>query len=95
MSDASLRTPDAPAPRARVPMFELFVIFLKLGTLAIGGGTQAFMYRDLVEVKLILGRRLFDSSRASSASHPVTHTDCRPCHWPRCVIRAGEPWGRL
>ena len=34
-----------------MPLFELFVIFLKLGTLAIGGGVQAFMYRDLVEVK--------------------------------------------
>jgi hypothetical protein len=20
-----------------------------------------------------------------------THTDCRPCHWPRCVIRAVNP----
>src|ERR1700754_556640 len=43
-------TPEAPAP-AHVPLWELFIIFLKLGTLAIGGGVQAFMYRDLVEVK--------------------------------------------
>jgi chromate transporter len=34
-----------------VPLLALFVIFLKLGILAIGGGVQAFMYRDLVEVK--------------------------------------------
>jgi chromate transporter len=27
------------------------MVFLKVGTLAIGGGVQAFMYRDLVEVK--------------------------------------------
>ena len=59
MSDASLTTPDAPAPRARVPLFELFVIFLKLGTLAIGGGTQAFMYRDLVEVKRWIDNKAF------------------------------------
>lgn len=49
--DASAPTPDAPAPPPHVPLFDLFVIFLKLGTLAIGGGVQAFMYRDLVEVK--------------------------------------------
>jgi chromate transporter len=34
-----------------VPLFELFKVFLKLGTLTIGGGGQAFMYRDLVNVK--------------------------------------------
>jgi chromate transporter len=51
MSDAPTPTPAAPARSPRVPLFELFVIFLKLGTLAIGGGVQAFMYRDLVEVK--------------------------------------------
>lgn len=49
--DAPAPTPDAPPRPARVPLFELFVVFLKIGTLAIGGGTQAFLYRDLVEVK--------------------------------------------
>jgi chromate transporter len=42
-----------------VPLFELFVIFLKLGTMAIGGGTQAFMYRDLVEVKRWIDQKAF------------------------------------
>jgi chromate transporter len=54
--DAIAPTPDAPTPElpstpARVPLFELFVVFLKIGTLAIGGGGQAFLYRDIVEVK--------------------------------------------
>lgn len=44
-------SPPVSTPPAHVPLFELFIIFLKLGTLAIGGGVQAFMYRDLVEVK--------------------------------------------
>ena len=42
-----------------VPLFELFKVFLKLGTLTIGGGGQAFMYRDLVEVKKWLSDRDF------------------------------------
>src|SRR5262245_52836361 len=50
MSDPAASPPASTQP-AHVPLFELFVIFLKLGTLAIGGGVQAFMYRDLVEVK--------------------------------------------
>jgi chromate transporter len=50
-TDTPAPTPEASTPSAHVPLFELFVIFLKLGTLAIGGGVQAFMYRDLVEVK--------------------------------------------
>ena len=45
------QTPDALTQSAHVPQWELFIIFLKLGTLAIGGGVQAFMYRDLVDVK--------------------------------------------
>jgi chromate transporter len=54
--DATAPTPDAPTPHrsdapARVPLFELFIVFLKIGTLAIGGGGQAFLYRDIVEVK--------------------------------------------
>jgi chromate transporter len=49
--DAPAPMPESLTPPARVPLFELFVVFLKLGTLAIGGGVQAFMYRDLVEVK--------------------------------------------
>jgi chromate transporter len=49
--DAFSPKPDAPPRAGYVPLFELFVVFLKLGTLAIGGGVQAFMYRDLVEVK--------------------------------------------
>ena len=59
MSDASLPTPDASIPPARVPLFELFLVFLKLGTLAIGGGSQAFMYRDLVEVKRWIDNKAF------------------------------------
>jgi chromate transporter len=49
----------SPAQVQRVPLFELFIIFLKLGTLAIGGGTQAFMYRDLVEVKRWISHKDF------------------------------------
>jgi chromate transporter len=41
-----------PAPaKPHVPLLALLVVFLKLGILAIGGGVQAFMYRDLVEIK--------------------------------------------
>jgi chromate transporter len=50
-TDTSPPPPDTPQQPAYVPLFELFIVFLKLGTLAIGGGGQAFMYRDLVEVK--------------------------------------------
>jgi len=50
-TDAPNPTPDVPTQPAHVPLFELFLIFLKLGSMAIGGGSQAFMYRDLVEVK--------------------------------------------
>src|SRR4029078_4713290 len=32
-----------PIPSQRVPLLELFFVFLKLGTLTIGGGGQAFM----------------------------------------------------
>ena len=59
MSDASLPTPDASLPPGRVPLFELFVVFLKLGTLSIGGGSQAFMYRDLVDVKRWIDDKAF------------------------------------
>ena len=59
MSDVPESPPAAPTPPAHVPLFELFVIFLKLGTLAIGGGVQAFMYRDLVEVKKWLSEKDF------------------------------------
>jgi len=51
--------PEAPPQAQRVPLFELFIIFLKLGTIAIGGGTQAFMYRDLVEVKRWIDDKAF------------------------------------
>ena len=50
MSDVT-ESPPTPTPTAHVPLFELFIVFLKLGTLAIGGGVQAFLYRDLVEMK--------------------------------------------
>jgi chromate transporter len=41
-----------PTPaKPHVPLLELLVVFLRLGILAIGGGVQAFMYRDLVEIK--------------------------------------------
>jgi len=43
----------------RVPLSELFMVFFKLGTLAIGGGGQAFMYRDLVDVKKWLSDKDF------------------------------------
>ena len=59
MSDASSPTPDASLPPGRVPLFELFVVFLKLGTLSIGGGSQAFMYRDLVDVKRWIDDKAF------------------------------------
>jgi chromate transporter len=45
---------DTPKPdpiEPRVPIRELLVVFLRLGILAIGGGVQAFMYRDLVDIK--------------------------------------------
>ena len=47
--DTPAKAPDT-APQY-VPILELLGVFLKLGILAIGGGVQAFMYRDLVEVK--------------------------------------------
>ncbi len=59
MSDPSLPPPDASLPPGRVPLFELFVVFLKLGTLSIGGGSQAFMYRDLVDVKRWIDDKAF------------------------------------
>jgi len=58
MSDAA-PTPDASIRPARVPLFELFLVFLKLGTLAVGGGSQAYMYRDLVEVKRWIDNKAF------------------------------------
>src|SRR5918995_5729451 len=63
-TDASVPPPDAPPPNAPtrsayVPLFELFIVFLKIGTLAIGGGSQAFMYRDLVEVKRWIDDKAF------------------------------------
>ena len=59
MSDASSPTPEASIPPGRVPLLELFLVFLKLGTLAIGGGSQAFMYRDLVDVKRWIDDKAF------------------------------------
>jgi chromate transporter len=50
-TDTPAQTPDASTKTPHVPLWELFMVFLKVGTLAIGGGVQAFMYRDLVEVK--------------------------------------------
>jgi chromate transporter len=41
---------SAPTP-PQVPLLALLGVFLRLGILAIGGGVQAFMYRDLVEIK--------------------------------------------
>ncbi len=48
--DTPAKTPDT-APPQHVPILELLGVFFRLGLLAIGGGVQAFMYRDLVEVK--------------------------------------------
>ena len=59
MSDPSSPRPDASLAPPRVPLFELFVVFLKLGTLSIGGGSQAFMYRDLVDVKRWIDGKAF------------------------------------
>jgi chromate transporter len=50
MSDTSATPADPPQP-PQVPLLELLGVFLRLGILAIGGGVQAFMYRDLVEIK--------------------------------------------
>jgi chromate transporter len=58
-TDTPAPTPDVSTPSAHVPQFELFMIFLKIGTLAIGGGSQAFMYRDLVDVKKWLSDKDF------------------------------------
>jgi chromate transporter len=44
-------TTEPIAAKPHVPLLELLGIFLRLGILAIGGGVQAFMYRDLVEIK--------------------------------------------
>jgi len=49
--DTPVKTPGSPTPPQYVPILELLGVFLRLGILAIGGGVQAFMYRDLVEVK--------------------------------------------
>lgn len=43
--------PDEKPHKPQVPILELLGVFLRLGILAIGGGVQAFMYRDLVEIK--------------------------------------------
>jgi chromate transporter len=61
MTDASppAARQAAPLQPHRVPLSELFVTFLKLGTLTIGGGGQAFMYRDLVDVKKWLSNKDF------------------------------------
>lgn len=59
MSDAPAPAPKPSTPPARVPLLELFVVFLKIGTLAIGGGSQAFMYRDLVDVKKWIDDKAF------------------------------------
>jgi chromate transporter len=44
-------TPPIAQTPPHVPLLELLGVFLRLGILAIGGGVQAFMYRDLVEMK--------------------------------------------
>jgi chromate transporter len=40
---------DQMATHPEVPLLELLGIFLRVGILAIGGGTQAFMHREIVE----------------------------------------------
>ncbi|MEX0751654.1 MAG: chromate transporter [Xanthobacteraceae bacterium] len=40
-------TPQPP----QVPIVQLLGVFLRLGILAIGGGVQAYMYRELVDLK--------------------------------------------
>jgi chromate transporter len=45
------QSPPTKSPPAHVPLLELFFVFLKIGTMAIGGVSQAFLYRDLVEMK--------------------------------------------
>jgi chromate transporter len=62
--DAPAPTPDTPTRPAYVPLFELFVVFLKIGTLAIGGVGPAFMYRDLVEVKKWIDDKAFATGLA-------------------------------
>lgn len=37
--------------KRHVPLLELLGVFLRLGILAIGGGVQAYMYRELVDIK--------------------------------------------
>ncbi len=50
-SDTSLNSTEPVSAKPHVPLLELLGVFLRLGILAIGGGVQAFMYRDLVEIK--------------------------------------------
>lgn len=49
--DTSLNSTEPVSAPPHVPLLELLGVFLRLGILAIGGGVQAYMYRDLVEIK--------------------------------------------
>jgi chromate transporter len=46
-------TPEPTAGKPPVSLLALFIVFLRIGILSIGGGFQAYLYRDLVESKWI------------------------------------------
>ena len=56
--NASPPAEPAQAPQP-VPLSELTGIFLRVGILAIGGGTQAYMYREIVEQRHWLDDKAF------------------------------------
>jgi len=46
-------TPEPSPAKPHVSLPALFVVFLRIGILSIGGGFQAYLYRDLVDSKWI------------------------------------------
>jgi chromate transporter len=49
-AETPAKAEEAPA-KHQVSILELLGVFLRLGILAIGGGVQAYMYRELVDIK--------------------------------------------
>lgn len=61
---------DAAAERRAVPLPALFIAFLRLGLLSFGGGTDGWVYRDIVERRHWLGEREFAAGVAFSRVMP-------------------------
>jgi chromate transporter len=63
------RAADAGRRRA-IPLAALFVAFLRLGLMSFGGGTDGWVYRDIVERRHWLGEREFAAGVAFSRVMP-------------------------